>query len=82
MVNMKKHSKAASVAIKFELNAKELLIRYTDNGLGIPENLIFNNGLTNTGNRIQGMGGSIIFENAAASGLHIQLNLPVGNYYV
>ena len=76
MVNMRKHSRATTVVIKFEPQEKELLIRYTDDGVGLPENVIFGNGLTGTENRIRNIGGRIIFEASPAKALHIQLFVP------
>jgi signal transduction histidine kinase len=36
----------------------------------------FNNGLTNTGNRIKAIHGDLIFERKAGEGLKIQLRFP------
>jgi len=77
MVNMRKHSQASSVAIRFERKVNEILIYYTDNGIGIAEGILFKNGLTNTGNRINSIGGSINFGTGTTGGLNIQLQIPV-----
>lgn len=77
MVNMRKHSQASSVAIRFERKVNDITIYYTDNGIGISDNTIFKNGLTNTGNRINSIGGNINFGTGTRGGLNIQLQIPV-----
>lgn len=76
MVNMKKHSRASAVAIRFSMEDGILKIAYSDNGLGISAETVFGNGLTNTGNRIKSMGGSISFDAGAVGGLTIQIQIP------
>jgi signal transduction histidine kinase len=77
MVNMRKHSRASQVAIRFELKGNQIFIYYTDNGIGMSEGLKFKNGLTNTGNRINGIGGNINFGTGTTGGLNVQLIIPV-----
>lgn len=77
LVNMDKHSKASNVLVKFVRTDKVLKIYYTDNGVGLPANLIFGNGLRNTENRIIRLNGWLNFENNPSSGLKIQIHLPV-----
>lgn len=77
MVNMKKHSKASSVAIRFEQKEGKIVIYYADNGMGMSPNQEFNNGLTNTGNRIININGEITFETKTGGGLKIQISFPV-----
>lgn len=77
MVNMTKHSKADSAAIRFERIGDEIKVNYTDNGVGLPQEQVFKNGLTNTGNRIRSMGGSITFGEGTTGGLNVQIQLPV-----
>jgi tetratricopeptide (TPR) repeat protein len=76
MVNMSKHSNATNVVIRFERMEKLFHIYYQDNGIGIADNVTFNNGLTNTGNRMASMGGTITFETIAEHGLKIHICLP------
>jgi len=78
MVNMKKHSGAANVAVKFERGDGFLIIHYTDDGKGFAPGQHFGNGLTNTGNRIKNRGGRIIFDNNSPNGLKIEIYLPIG----
>jgi len=74
---MKKHSKASNVALKFELKANEITIYYTDNGIGLPKNVRYKNGLTNTGNRIEAIKGSLTFDKEFDKGLKIYISFPV-----
>lgn len=77
MVNMRKHSQASNVAVRFERYADQLLVHYTDNGVGLPEGMAYGNGLTNTGNRIESLQGVITFDTAVEKGMKIQISFPV-----
>lgn len=76
LVNMKKHSQATLVAFKFERNDSLVQIQYTDNGIGIPGDIIHGNGLTNTVSRIEKIKGTIIFDNKTEKGLKIYISFP------
>jgi signal transduction histidine kinase len=78
MVNMKRHSQANNTLVKFEIQHQKLNIAYKDNGIGLPKTLKFNNGLRNTGNRINGIGGTIIFDNEVDKGTLIKITVPLG----
>ncbi|WP_316838600.1 tetratricopeptide repeat protein [Pedobacter gandavensis] len=75
MTNMKKHSQANSVVLKFTRNEGVVSISYADNGIGIKD-LHKKNGLTNTETRINGIRGTIIFDTTLKEGLKIQLLFP------
>ena len=60
MTNMKKHSHATHVLLSFHQSGREMIITYKDNGKGA--DLEKGNGLANMENRIQAIGGVIIFE--------------------
>ncbi|MGB4398921.1 MAG: tetratricopeptide repeat protein [Daejeonella sp.] len=77
MVNMTKHSNAGSVAIRFERVKDQINVTYNDNGRGIREDQVFKNGLSNTGNRIKSISGSIIFGKSTTGGLNVQIQVPV-----
>ncbi|MFD0940255.1 ATP-binding protein [Pedobacter boryungensis] len=77
MVNMKKHSSANDVLIRFEQEGNQMNISYSDNGVGMPADLHFNNGLTNTGNRINSINGVITFESNNGKGLKIKITFPL-----
>jgi len=77
MVNMSKHSQASDVVIRFEQAQQKINISYTDNGIGISGGVKPNNGLTNTGTRIEAIGGTITFDTKVEKGLKIQISFPV-----
>ncbi|WP_286970010.1 tetratricopeptide repeat-containing sensor histidine kinase [Flavobacterium sp. UBA4854] len=76
MVNMKKHSKASLVVIKFESDPKSILIRYTDNGIGCEKTKISKNGLQNMEHRIQTVKGTIEFETEPENGFKAKIVIP------
>lgn len=76
MVNMKKHSTAGNVVVRFERRENQLKIQYTDDGIGLPEHFRYGNGLTNTGNRIKDIGGLITFGKHTPKGLKVEITLP------
>lgn len=77
MINMKKHSSAQNVAVKFERQGDWLNVQYTDDGVGLPSPLQYGNGLSNTGNRINSIGGRIIFDKNTTKGVKIQVHIPI-----
>lgn len=77
MVNMRKHSKADTVVVKFEQQRKNINISYTDNGVGMADDIILNNGLKNTVSRIDAISGKLTFETKLESGLKIHISFPV-----
>ncbi|WP_223608264.1 tetratricopeptide repeat-containing sensor histidine kinase [Chryseobacterium sp. OSA05B] len=76
LVNMKKHSQASRVIFKFERIENSVKIQYTDNGIGVPGEMTYKNGLTNTGTRIAAIDGAIIFDNKSEQGLKITISFP------
>lgn len=79
MVNMKKHSQATNVAVLFTLEGRNFHMDYVDNGIGFAANTTYGNGLTNTGNRIQHMGGTITFDTQPGKGTKIHIAVPLNN---
>lgn len=77
MVNMSKHSKATRVVVKFEMRENWIYIHYSDNGVGMRDGAKHNNGLRNTGNRIEDIRGAITFDTQAEKGLKIQISFPI-----
>lgn len=77
LVNMKKHSQADRVVFKFERADHEIVIQYSDNGIGMDRNAIFKNGLQNMDSRIEAIGGKIIFDTETEKGLKIKISFPV-----
>ncbi|WP_374173648.1 ATP-binding protein [Flavobacterium tructae] len=76
MVNMRKHSNATIVGIKFENNEKSIAINYTDNGKGFEKATIAKNGLQNMEQRIQAVKGTITFDTAPDKGFKANLSIP------
>lgn len=76
MVNMKKHSQASHVAVKFEKINNVIEIQYKDNGIGISGDLVYKNGLRNTASRIEAINGNITFDTKIEKGLKINLSFP------
>ncbi|RZJ90610.1 MAG: tetratricopeptide repeat-containing sensor histidine kinase [Chryseobacterium sp.] len=77
LVNMKKHSGANHVVLRFSRQLDQIAIHYSDNGIGIEKDIIFGNGLRNTGNRIKTIKGAIIFDPIKDRGLKIDISFPV-----
>jgi len=77
MVNMKKHSHASHVAVKFEKINNRVDIQYKDNGIGISGDLIYKNGLRNAASRIETINGTITFDTKIETGLKVNLSFPV-----
>lgn len=55
LVNMKKHSFATQVILKFAAEEKDHFIRYKDNGIGIKNDFKENNGFSNIRSRLEEM---------------------------
>lgn len=71
LINMKKYSDASLVLILFEKEGKKLKINYSDNGVGAE--LVKHTGLFNTENRIQSVGGTIIFDTQPEKGFKVKI---------
>lgn len=76
MVNMKKHSQCSFAVISFESNEKQILINYSDNGIGISDSLILKNGLHNVENRIHTINGTITFDTETTKSLKAKITIP------
>ena len=76
MTNMKKHSSAQRVVIKFQRHDSFITVSYSDNGVGM-QDAPQKNGLQNTGNRINHIGGTITFESILERGLEIAISFPI-----
>jgi anti-sigma regulatory factor (Ser/Thr protein kinase) len=79
LVNMKKHSAAKNVVLKFERQSQRLTIRYTDDGVGFGPDINYGNGLRNTENRIRQIGGTIIFDRERSTGSGIDIDIPISS---
>lgn len=77
MVNMKKHSRAENVVVRFSIKENEMKIQYSDDGIGLGTGVQYGNGLTNTENRIASIGGKITFDKTTTKGLNIFISIPI-----
>ena len=73
MTNMRKHSLAKIVVLAFEQNKNNIYINYSDNGTGCV--LKKQVGLQNAENRMQSIGGSIIFETEIEKGFKAKMTI-------
>lgn len=76
MVNMKKHSEASVVVVKFENSTNTIFINYSDNGKGCEKTKIIKNGLQNMENRISAIKGTITFETEPDKGFKVKITMP------
>ncbi|MBE8712392.1 tetratricopeptide repeat protein [Sphingobacterium hungaricum] len=76
MVNMRKHSQASEVIVRFEKSSESLSIYYSDNGVGFANDSVKGNGLANTENRIENLFGEIIFATERESGFKVTIFIP------
>lgn len=76
MTNMKKHSRATIVFLKFVKEDKHINISYTDNGIGIKDHSP-KNGLQNMENRINSIYGKINFDTETNNLLKINISFPL-----
>lgn len=77
MVNMKKHSKADRVVVRFENQGEKITIHYQDNGVGLPKSFKYGKGLLSTGNRMANLQGALIFDSNTEQGLKLTVAFPI-----
>ncbi|XLS29494.1 ATP-binding protein [Flavobacteriaceae bacterium M23B6Z8] len=78
MTNMKKHSQATHVFIRFSSEGRKLKIFYSDNGIGFPKTgIVASNGLLIAETRIQSINGTLNFETNQGKGLKAFMNFPI-----
>lgn len=77
LINMKKHSEADRVTLRFERTFEKVKVFYSDTGIGINDETILKNGVRNMVNRIENMGGSITFETQTEKGLEVNFSFPI-----
>ncbi|WP_312356556.1 tetratricopeptide repeat protein [Empedobacter sp.] len=76
LTNMKKHSEASRVILNFKKENQQIIINYSDDGIGISD-LKPKNGLQNTVSRISNLNGDVIFETENVNGLKIKIIFPI-----
>jgi tetratricopeptide (TPR) repeat protein len=77
MVNMQKHSQAKNVVIGFKQEQHTAFIDYKDDGVGLPADVSFGNGLNNTVCRIKSLNGEVNFDNTRQAGVSIKIRFPL-----
>ncbi|WP_143093345.1 tetratricopeptide repeat-containing sensor histidine kinase [Halpernia frigidisoli] len=77
LVNMKKHSEAKKLILKFEINKERLEIAYFDDGKGLGEIIQKKNGLQNTETRIFSCEGKLTFDETTGKGTKINISFPI-----
>jgi len=76
MVNMKKHSQASQVVIRFIMHHDRREIIYKDNGIGIKTVQFSGKGLANTVSRMNSIAAEIIFVTEEGKGLKVKMTIP------
>ncbi len=77
MINMRKYSKATTVTLNFKKTSAGLKIGYLDDGVGASvKELQLKNGLKITENRINAVGGTIIFDSEKGNGFKAEIQIP------
>ena len=71
LINMKKHSQASVAALTFNMENKQYIISYSDNGIGCE--IKKNTGLQNVENRIASINGTITFESEIDKGFKAKI---------
>ena len=75
LVNMKKHSHASQVILRF-VNENDLQeMKYSDNGVGLPENFVGKNGFNNIKSRLEEMDGELEIKERDSAGLKLSIKL-------
>lgn len=77
LVNMRKHSNANQVVLRFALQEKQLEIQYRDNGIGLLDEKKDGTGIRNTESRIAALKGLFIFGNHGNGGVQATIRIPL-----
>jgi tetratricopeptide (TPR) repeat protein len=77
MINMKKHSNAKNVVVRFRQEDNKVFINYKDDGVGFRANHTARNGLNNTVSRMKSLKGDIIFGKSDRGGASISMSFPL-----
>ena len=77
LINMKKHSYADRVTLRFNRTDKRIKVYYLDTGIGIKKETIFKNGMRNMESRIKNLEGVVIFDIEKEKGLHVNFSFSL-----
>ncbi len=79
--NTFKYAKAKNVLVKYNINDNELIMKYTDNGIGFNLNQVWKNkigmGIFNMKNRISSLNGQFKVESGAGKGIEVNISVPL-----
>lgn len=74
LVNMKKHSQATQVILRFIKDSNSHEIKYLDNGIGLPQSFMEKNGFNNMRSRLKEINGKLEIEESS-NGLKLSIKL-------
>src|SRR5262249_35223023 len=80
LTNVARHAKATSVNVDFDISEEHLLLRVSDNGVGISEDKLHSReslGLLGMRERVQVFGGKFDIERAPAGGTTVSVSIPI-----
>ncbi|CAM6054713.1 unnamed protein product [Sphagnum tenellum] len=77
LVNMAKHSRAKLAVLNFQRSENKVILEMIDDGIGLPPDINYGNGLNSTVSRIQAIKGTITFEPNLPSGTVVNITIPV-----
>ena len=77
LVNMKKHSQCSIVVISFQKIEGKIQINYSDNGIGISNQIVLKNGLQNVENRLATINGTLNFDTTSGKGFKASFGFPL-----
>lgn len=72
--NAIKHAEASHIQFNIKENEHEIILSLEDDGIGLPEEIIYGNGLKNMRNRAKRMDADLLIESQKGKGTRIQLN--------
>jgi signal transduction histidine kinase len=83
--NVARHARASAAAVALEGTERELVVRITDDGVGLPDPLPRSSGISNLINRARGLGGTATWEPALPNGTvftwRVARDGQVGEFY-
>jgi len=74
--NAVRHGHATLIAISIELTQSNLVVNITDDGIGIPEQMIVHNGLHNMRERAESLGGNMEIMSEQNKGTTVTWSIP------
>lgn len=77
LVNMRKHSEATIVVLKFGKRNGLLSMEYRDNGVGVPAGFKPGKGMHHMENRVNKLGGTLTYEEVESAGTVVSVSIPI-----